>query len=202
MSLNNTAAVEVAQAFADRVDGWTVETPYDHAAQLVHSDGLTLYVRQETYGPKVGKVCLSAGVPEGVDYSAGDYHGLDRPEIFVSPDRPGDVLARDIQRRLIDSAQVYWDAISERIASRNSARSARESLAQELATIMGGTVSSRPGRVEERAETPRAMRGGERYAYGYLTPDYRAEDVNVELHNLSPEQAREVASMIARWAGR
>lgn len=189
------------EAVAPLLSGeWSVETPHDHGAQLVSADGVTVWARVETYGAKSGRLTLSAGVPDGYEYSAGDTHGLDRPEITVSPDRDPVALARDIDRRLIPAAVDYWQAVSDRIARRHAALSARESLAGELAGVMGTTA--REWRGDWSAPVPDALSGrgaGEVNVYGEMTADYAGESVRLELRGLSPEMARELAAVIAGW---
>lgn len=178
---------------------WRVETPHDHSARLVSDsrDGLTIWARVETYGAQSGRLKLSAGTPDGANYSAGDTHGIDGAAVTVAMTRTPAAIARDMERRLIGPAVDYWTAVRERIARRLSALSARETLARELADIMHG--EARETRGDWRAETPDALRHGKLYTYGHMSPDYAAEDVTVELRNLSPDRARELARLIASW---
>lgn len=177
---------------AQHMDGWTVEAPEDRNPRLVNADGVQIWGHVVTYGAGVGRAELSAAVPADAQYSEGDYSGIDRPEITVSLSRDSAALARDIMRRLVPGAVDYWTTVSDRVARRVARKDARQALAGELAEIMGGRVydSHRDGwQAEQRGHT-----------YGRtMTPSYDAESVTVELRNLTPGEARELATLIAGW---
>lgn len=192
---------ETLTAVAPLLDGdWTPEFPEDRNARLVRADGVTLWASVETYGTNRGKLRLSTGVPEGSNYSAGDYGRDRRPEIRVNPERPAETLARDIMRRLVPEAVTYWETIITRVAARETAAHTRETFARELAGIMSGTVSEPRHGADWQASLPDSLRTSERYTYGDMTPDYRAETVTVEIRNLSADRARALATLIRRWA--
>lgn len=201
----------VADAVAAHVDGWESEhdtpEPGEHRAnpKLVHTaTGARVYVSPVTYGAGGGvRVELSAAVPTDASHSAGDYHGIDRPEITVRSDRATDhpaSLARDVERRLLPAAVEYHAAVSGRIARRIAAANARETMARELAGIMGGNASE--GRNGTwKASLPDRLRGQRpdtAYTYGDMTPDSDGE-VTVEIRNMTTEEARELAALIATW---
>lgn len=179
-------------------DGWTVDAPHDSGARLITPGGVRIWANVETYGAHKGKLHLTGGLPDGADYSAGDYgrHDDKSPEIRVSMDRDPEAIARDITRRLADRACTYWTAVSERIASRTAAAGAREALARELAAIMGSDARER--RNDWEADLPPAL-AGEPYTYGGMVPNYGADSVTVEIRNATPDQARELARVIRAW---
>lgn len=201
-------AAAVADAVAAHVDGWESEhdTPAEgeHRAnpKLVHpATGARVYVSPVTYGAGGGvRVELSAAVPSNAVHSQGDYQGIDRPEISVKSDRDAAALAKDVERRLLPAAIEYHAEVSGRIERRTAAANRRETLARELADIMGGTASA--GRDDRwKASLPDRLRGQRpetAYTYGDMTPDSDGE-VTAEIRNMTAQEARQLAALIAGW---
>lgn len=193
----------LAAEIATHLEGWRVDSPYDHSAHLVReSDGVTLWLRTNDYQHR-GRLVVSAGVPDGTSYSDGDTHGIDRPEITVGLTRGAEIMAREITRRLIPGAVTMWEEVAGRIERRTAAKDARETLARELAKIMGS--QARELRGEWEADLPDALRGDARtgrYVYGDITPDYDGTSARVEIRGMSADMARELAALVATWAER
>ena len=201
--MSNNARTEqintAGAAIAEHLHGWTWHTPGDmRSGRLVHDEtGAFLYVSQVGYGDKVERLEVSSGVPEGASYGDGDYpHDVKRPEVTVSAERDPATVARDLARRLVPAALDYYAAVRENMARRLAAAAARETLAQELAGLMGSSGWDYPGKGWQ-APTPHAFPG-----YGQMTPDYRAESVQVELSSVPLDMARDIARMIAAHVAR
>jgi hypothetical protein len=175
---------------------WKVDTEHadygDRAPHLVRDDGVTLWAHVVQYGSGAGRLELSAGVPEGADYSAGDTRDK-RPSVTVDPTRPAHVIGRDIGRRLIPAAVTYWQTVTARIAARQARKGAAEGLAEALAGLMSSSArEGRDGR-EWYANTPRAAGSS-----GHFTT-YDGQTVTLEIHGMPADRARELAAVIAGW---
>lgn len=196
---------ETLAAVLEHLEGWHLETPYEHGANLVNGDGVRIWARLETYGANAGKCELSAGSPDGASYSEGDYGRRDetRPEVRVSLTRSPEVIARDLARRLLPAAVAYWETVAGRVSARLERAAARERVAGELAGVMSTTA--REWRGDWRADIPNVKGApigngsdGHHTVYGEFTAD-GADSVRLELRGMTPAQARELAAVIAGW---
>jgi hypothetical protein len=173
------------------------ETPHDHGARIVGPGRAHFYVRLGTYGAESGRLLFSAGTPDGAEYSAGDWHGVDTPKMTAASDRPAAAIARDIVRKLIPGTIERHAVITGRITRRLARANGRETAARELAGRMAGTA--RECRGDWRADVPDAMDG-----YGHMTPsaydDHGADiRVTVELRGIPMARALELADIIRGW---
>jgi hypothetical protein len=177
-------------------DWRTVETPYDHGARVVGPDGAHFYVRLETYGAQTGRLMFSAGTPDGADYSAGDWHGVDDASMTAASDRAPAAIARDIVRKLIPGTLARHAEITGRIVRRTARANAVETAARELAGRMG--TAAREWRGDWQADTPDGVGYGHMApsAYGDAGDDMR---VTVELRGIPMARALEVADIIRGW---
>lgn len=202
MTDHTTHPHTLARAIAANLPtGWqTVETPFDHAARIVGPDGVTIHLRVENYGAAAGRLILSGGVPDGTSYPDADTHGVDTGRITVAADRDPAAIARDVTRRLLPVVVESWATVSDRIARRLNRAATRDTLAAELAGILGSRTYTRRGDVaadlpDRFASTP----GVRAIAFGHMAPGYDGESVDVELRGISPDRARELARLIASW---
>lgn len=194
--MNNDDLIATLTPIFDKVEGdWTYD---ENANPARSSDGMRLYANVSTYGAKVGRLELSAGVPREADYSSGDYSGLDRPEITVDPTRDPVALARDIERRLLPKAVEYWNTVTGRIERRLAALNAREVASHQMAEVMGG--QARQHRTSDwMVELPDEFRKWSSYCYGDFKPNNDGSYFTVEIHNLPTERAHELAALIKSW---
>lgn len=195
--------VRAVSAIADQLEGFELE-PVDPGTclKLVGTDGdavgVRLWVSPITYGAGAGRLTIAAGVPDGAEYSQGDYRGLTRPEITASPDRAPSAVARDIVRRLVPDAVTYWRAVEANVLRRTAGESRRADMAAELAAAMGprGYVFT-----PHASRYPRAdIRHGSDRLYGHLEPvDGSPEYATAELRGMTYAQALELAALVAQW---
>jgi hypothetical protein len=174
----------------------TVETPYDHGARVVGPDGAHFYVRLGTYGAELGRLLFTAGTPDGAEFSAGDWHGVDHVEMTAASGRDPAAIARDIVRKLIPGTLARHAEITGRIVRRTARANAVEAAARELAGRMGTTARERRG--DWRADTPSGV------GYGGMTPSAYGDAgddvrVTVELRGIPMARACELAELIRGW---
>jgi hypothetical protein len=196
---------DVVRDIATHLDGWEMPAPdYDHGAHLIGPGGARMWVRLGTYGGETGRLLFTAGTPDGADYSAGDWHGIDSHEMTAGADRDPAAIAREVTRKLIPGTLERHRLIVERIARRTDAASARETLARELGDIMG--TRAQEWRGDWQAGIPDGLTyvDGEhtRTTYGDMKPDYDGASVAVSLRGLSADHARELAALIGSWVTR
>lgn len=184
-------------AAAMPADWQTVETPHDHGARIVGPDGAYMHVRIGTYGAESGRLLFSAGTPDGADYSAGDWHGVDTHEMTAAADRDPAVIAREVTRKLIPGTLERHAVISGRITRRLARANGAESAARELATVFGTTAhESRGDWRADVTDAPGVYGGMSTSAYDNDGADIR---VHVDVRGISLAHALELAQLIASW---
>jgi hypothetical protein len=122
----------------------------------------------------------------------------------AAADRDPAAIAREVTRKLIPGTLERHATIAGRMARRIAAANARETLARELAGIMGSSVWERRG--DWQADIPGDIPGTTspdgtvtRTVSGSFVPMYAGTDVTVELRGLTADHGRQLAELIASW---
>lgn len=160
----------------------------EDAAVLLREDGFQIVV-QESWDTPQGKVSIRLSMNGG----EWDHKRYDEtiPSINVSPSRKPEVLARDIERRLIPDAEEFREVILERAARADEHQRKVDATRERL--LATGAVDKPGKHFGDRLYLKREVG-----RYGYVThgDDYAHFDLN-----LSADDAVAVLALLAeRWA--
>lgn len=110
--------------------------------RLVAANGMALYLTQGWDTP--ARVIVAASYPDAKDVQV---YGGPRHEITVALSRGGEVLAREITRRLLPGYLEDFNKVVKRIEAARQQKAERETLAESLINAMPGAsrLSSQDG---------------------------------------------------------
>lgn len=134
---------------------------------------LSIYLRQG-YGAKARRVTISCGASDRAAHQRAYSHGRlpAFPSITVDPDRPLDVLVKDIKRRVIDAAVEPLAALKAADAAQGEAFASLQAAAARINARFPGAVTL--STVDTVREAPLYLNGGgSAYLSGRLQSDGR-----------------------------
>ena len=156
----------------------------ENAAVLLRRDGLQL-ITSKNYDTPAGKVSIRLSM-NGDEWTHKRY-GEDIPSINVSPDRKAAILARDIERRLIPTAEEFRQVILERAAQADAHQRKVDAIREQL--LATGAVDAPSKYHPDRLYL---QNGVGRYGYLYHGDDYAHFDLT-----LSADDAVAVLALLA-----
>src|SRR5260370_32796896 len=107
---------------------------WDHGHGIVGPDGQRLFIAVTTYGHDRGRLTISGGYPPNAFGLVPSAH----PKIGVGPTATPERIASEILRRLLPEYTAWLEDYQHRVAEAASAETARDQLAEELATSFPG----------------------------------------------------------------
>jgi hypothetical protein len=182
---------ELAGAIAAELGYSLVSTPHEHGAVLAGPDHARLWIgpsRRYT-DRKRRRLYIEAEFPRTErgetlkPYNAGEL------SITVARDKAPAVIAADIRRRLIPRALEAWAHAERNRAAYTEAADNARTLALELETILG-----EPSRSSARDSFIWYTGQG-----GQLTLSHSGGSLSAELRSCSPDFARELAALLAKY---
>jgi hypothetical protein len=150
-------------------------------AKLSGPNDAALWVNAQSYTAP-GKLIISGHFPEHSLYNVGSH------SIKVGASRGADVIAKEINRRLLPGYLADLDRVHERIAYTANSHEARLALATELAELIGGEV-----RDDDRHTETRAVTRGGRSIEARLS--FTADAVYLKA-DVTPDEMRAIAAIL------
>lgn len=160
-------------------DGWTFKDDPSHwGGTVLGPDDADLFFRMD------GKrLVVSGSYPHG---AYNKVYGYETHRITVSPDRPYEAIAKDIQRRLLPGYLPELASVLDRVRKHDEGVDAQTRVADELAAILG--------------ETPRAGEVGiyqtTHGTYGKVRVLHGGDHVSLELSNLDADRAKRILAIL------
>jgi hypothetical protein len=194
-------AFEKAKEIAKYLDGFRAEAQKhdgnvsDRYAYLIGENDEKFGFTVITYGSQMGKLEISGDYPKGPEgeYLADSYVNGERmapPRISVNGNRPGDKIAKDIERRFLPEYRVLLAKVKELKASREAYKNKYVSNARELVNIYGDRLNDR----NNGFRLPLKNING----YGEVE-SIGADSCNILLRSVSIPLARKILSLLAEY---
>jgi hypothetical protein len=120
-------------------EGWGPDTsPFwkdaTHATRIVGPDGATLFLRLGSENSnRRGRLIISGAYPEG----SSALYGVEYHEITVDATKSPDVIARDINRRLLPSYLPELATVTARLQDQKTAEASRAEATRRLGALPG-----------------------------------------------------------------
>lgn len=189
MSNEREIGRQTAALVAECMDGWKVDTSesYDDypGAYIDGPDGARLYLRLDWRNKD--RVEITSSYPKNEA----------RPtqfEIGVSRDRGPQVIAREIERRLLPKYLPELVKVRESIETHTRAAAARLELAEELMKVLPGASLDHDA---DRGRTKVSFYGRGHEGYGNIEIYFSGDSASIKLHSAPADMVRRVARAIA-----
>lgn len=149
----NTSLRPFAQEVATALGaGWQLEPSDDihRWPALVRADGAKIWFNRKGYGKDANRIYVHGGWPhnpvtnqvETPYFSEYSENGRSAPQISVNADRGAVAVARDIARKFLPVYQPLFDKMTAEVARQIQHQSDQQSLAERVAPLVGGTVTT------------------------------------------------------------
>jgi hypothetical protein len=189
-------ATEVATALGD---GWSVDPEWDcNGSMIDHTDGRRLHVHKPWN--KDGFVAVNGVYPHPTAFY---FRPEDRFEINVRADRGAEVIAREINRRLMSDYAEVLAKVKAADEQHRDAYAKREAFTARVYAVLG-----KPQPVHEVPEWEQERRRmdtstdislhGLLDGYGSIKVSHDATSASIEIHSIPAEKVLEVLKLLAR----
>lgn len=174
--VSKEVAAEVAPLLGD---GWTFkDDPQHFGGTVLGPDEADLFFRMD------GKrLVISGSYPDGAYNKA---YGYETHRITVSPGRPAEAIAKEVQRRLLPHYLPTLATVLRRIQQHDEGVDGQRRAAAELAAIVG----------EEPRESEVYVSLHQHGTYGKVRVLHGGDRVSLELSSLDVDRAKRVLAIL------